>query len=425
MMKKRIAWMVLTMVVVLSVGAQTTLDECQRAAEQNYPLIRRYALLEQTTAVTVANISKNWLPQVTASAQATWQNRVVSLPDALTGVMTQQGAAPQGLKKEQYRVGVDVQQMVFDGGAVYHQKVIAREQGAVQAAQNEVDLYAVRQRVNELYFSLLLLEDQLKLNADLQTLLSQNEAKLASMFKHGTAAESDYNAVRAERLEAVQQQTQLMAQQTAVHRVLELFCGIELNGVVKPEPLVASGIVARPELRLFDAHLRLTDAQERSLTADLLPKLNVFASGYYGYPGYDMFHDIMSHDWTVNAMVGARLSWNIGALYTRKNDRRKLNLQRQLTENQRELFLFNTRMEQVQQQENILRYQRMMYDDAEIIRLRSAVRVSAESKLAHGIIDVSELVRQIQQENNAKTQQSIHEIEMLKEMYHQKYTENN
>ena len=174
----------------------------------------------------------------------------------------------------------------------------------------------------------------------------------------------------------------------------------------------------------IDAQLRLADAQEKALDAALMPKLGVFAQGYYGYPGYNMFEDMMSHKWSLNGIIGARLTWNIGALYTRKNDKAKIQLQRETVENIRDVFLFNNNLEQIQQNENIVRYKKLMADDDEIISLRSSIRKAAESKLSHGIIDVNDLVKEINNENAARVQQTVHEIEMLKEIYDLKYTTN-
>ena len=401
-----------------------TLEECQRAAEQNYPLIRKYSLIEKTTDLTVANIQKGWLPQVTATAQATYQSDVPAWPDAMGTMLQQMGLDMKGLKKDQYRVGIDVQQTVFDGGVISSQKQLAREQGLVQAAQTEVDLYHVRKRVNEMYFSLLLLNDQLQLNQDLQQLLAGNEKKLSSMVKSGVAAESDLKNVKAECLNAVQQATSLESQKRMLQTMLSTFCGIEVTNVQKPPVADVSSSNNRPEMRLFDSQLRLANAQEKALHAALMPKLGIFAQGFYGYPGYNMFEDMMRHDWSLNGMVGARLTWNIGALYTHKNDRAKIQLQRDLTENSRDVFLFNNRLEQMQQDESITRYRQMMAEDNEIITLRSAVRKAAESKLSHGIIDINDLVREINQENAAKVQQSMHEIEMLRQIYDKKITVN-
>ena len=418
---RRLIWALL--LLPMMVQAQT-LEECQRAAEQNYPLIRKYSLIEKTTDLTVANIQKGWLPQITATAQATYQSDVPAWPDAMGTMLQQMGLDMKGLKKDQYRVGIDVQQTVFDGGVISSQKQLAREQGLVQAAQTEVDLYHVRKRVNEMYFSLLLLNDQLQLNQDLQLLLAGNEKKLSSMVKSGVAAESDLKNVKAERLNAVQQATSLESQKRMLQTMLSTFCGIEVTNVQKPPVADVSPNNNRPEMRLFDSQLRLANAQEKALHAALMPKLGIFAQGFYGYPGYNMFEDMMRHDWSLNGMVGARLTWNIGALYTHKNDKAKIQLQRDLTENSRDVFLFNNRLEQMQQDESITRYRQMMAEDNEIITLRSAVRKAAESKLSHGIIDVNDLVREINQENAAKVQQSMHEIEMLRQIYDKKITVN-
>jgi outer membrane protein TolC len=409
---------------IINLSAQT-LEECQRAAEQNYPLIRQYDLIEKTTNLTVANIQKGWLPQLSASAQATYQSDVVAFPDQFKQLYQQMGLDMKGLTKDQYRVGIDVNQTIYDGGAISSQKAIARGQGKVQAAQNEVNLYNVRKRVNEMYFSLLLLDEQIKLNSDLQELLLGNEKKLESMVKNGTAAESDWQSVKAERLNVIQQKTTLESQKRMLQTMLSTFCGIEVKNPQKPSIAETNATNNRPEMRLFDAQLRLADAQQRALNSALMPKLGVFAQGYYGYPGLNMFEDMMRHDWSSNGLIGAKLTWNIGALYTRKNDKAKLQLQRDLTETSREVFLFNNNLEQIQQNENIARYRELMADDEEIISLRSAVRKAAESKLSHGIIDVNDLVREINQENAARVSQSMHEIEMLRQIYDNKFTTNN
>ena len=390
-------FLVLTMLPMLAQGQ--TLDDCQQAAEKNYPLIQQYGLIEKTTQLTVSNIQKGWLPQVSASAQATYQSDVTAWPNEMKTMMSGMGIDMKGLTKDQYRVGIDVQQTIYDGGVIGSQKRIAREQGKVQTAQNEVNIYNVRKRVNEMYFGLLLIDEQIKLNTDLQTLLAGNENKLESMTRRGTAAESDLQSVKAERLNAVQKGTELASQKRMLQRMLSTFCGIEVINIQKPQ-VSSDGRNQtagnqRPELKMLDAQISVLNAQERALNAALRPKVGVFAQGFYGYPGLNMFEDMMRHKWSLNGLVGARVTWTIGALYTRKNDKAKLQLQRDMTENSREVFLFNNNLEQIQQNENIERYEKLMAHDGEIISLRQAVRKAAESKLAHGIIDVNDLVREI------------------------------
>lgn len=412
--------------IILSSGSWAqTLEECQQAAEKNYPLIKQYGLIAKTTQLTVKNIQKGWLPQVTASAQATYQSAVTAWPESMQTMYQQMGLNMKGLRKDQYKIGVDLQQTIYDGGAISCQRNIAQQEGKVEEAQTETNLYQVRRRVNEMYFSLLLLNEQIQLNEDVKVLLQSSEKKLSAMVKGGTAAASDLDNVRAERLSVEQQNENLKQQKLMLQRMLSVFCGLEVNDTQKPAPIqIASSVNNRPEMRLYNSQLELTEAKEKALDTQLRPKLGLFAQGFYGYPGLNMFEDMMNRKWSLNGIVGIKLSWNVSALYTHKNDKAKLNAQREMIENAREVFLFNNKLEEIQQSENISRYQTMMKSDDEIIVLRTNVRKAAESKLAHGIIDVISLLREINNENAAKTQQSIHEIDMLKEMYNLKYTNN-
>ena len=415
----------LALIMMTTISQAQTLGECQQAAEKNYPLIKQYGLIAKTTQLTVKNIQKAWLPQLTASAQATYQSAITAWPERMQTMYQQMGLNMKGLSKDQYKIGIDLQQTIYDGGSISNQRNIAQQEGKVQEAQTEVNLYQVRQRVNEMYFSLLLLNEQIQLNEDVKMLLLSSEKKLSAMVKGGTAATSDLDNVRAERLSVEQQNESLKQQKQMLQRMLSVFCGIEVNNIEKPEPIqVTSSASNRPEMRLYDSQLKLTEAKEKALDTQLRPKLGLFAQGYYGYPGLNMFEDMMNRKWSLNGIVGIKLSWNVSALYTHKNDKARLSAQREMIENAREVFLFNNKMEEIQQSENISRYQTMIKSDDEIIVLRTNVRKAAESKLAHGIIDVNSLLREISNENAAKTQQTIHEIDMLKEMYHLKYTNN-
>lgn len=423
-MRKKLLLLSVLAVLFPAVRAQS-LEECRQAAEHNYPIIRQYDLIARTTELTVRNIQKAWFPQISVTAQGSYQNKVTAWPENLQGLFAQMGLQLQGLSRDQYKVGIDVRQTLFDGGTIGSRREIARGEGAVQAAQTEVDLYKIGQRVHEMYFALLLLDEQLRLNADVNALLRSNEQQLAAMLKSGTASAGDFENVKAERLSAEQQQTELLSQRQTLQRLLSLFCGIPVDSIRRPAvPNLPSGENKRPELRLFDCRLQLTDAQEKALDAQLLPQLGLFAQGYYGNPGLNLFEDMMKRRWSWNGIAGLKLTWNLSALYTHRNEKSKLRVQRELIENARQLFLFNNRLDETQQNENVRRFRAIAQRDSEIIALRTAVRKAAESKLAHGIIDVNGLLREINKENAAKTQQAIHEIDMLKAMYDLKFSHN-
>ena len=422
-MKKKIISFALIMMAT-AIQAQT-LEECQLAAEKNYPMIKQYDLISQTTQLTVRNIQKGWLPQIAIAAQATYQSDVTSWPESMKATFQQLGINMKGLSKDQYKVGIDLQQTIYDGGTISSLRSIARQEEKVQKAQVETNLYQVRKRVNEMYFSLLLLNEQIKLNDDVKALLLSSEKKLANMLKGGTIATSDFENIRAERLSVEQQNESLKSQQQMLQHLLSTFCGIKVSNVQKPAPFETTiSTNKRPEMLLFDYQLQLSSIKEKALNSQVRPKLGIFAQGFYGYPGLNMFEDMMNRKWSLNGMVGVKLSWNVGALYSLKNDKAKLRLQREMTENAREIFLFNNQLEEIQQNENIKRYHTMKQADDEIIMLRTNIRKAAESKLSHGIIDINNLLREINNENAAKIQQTIHDIEMLKEMYNLKYTNN-
>jgi outer membrane efflux protein len=421
----RTKFIVAILLILASTTTAQTLEECQKAAEKNYPLIKQYGLIAQTTELTVSNIQKEWLPKIAVSAQATYQSNVVAWPERIQSIYQQMGLAMKGLKKDQYKMAIDLQQTLYDGGTIASKQAIARQEAKVQEAENQTKLYQVHHRVNEMYFALLLLNEQIKLNNNVKSLLLSSENKLAAMVKSGTAATSDLDNVKAERLSAEQQYTSLKAEQQMLQHILSTFCGIKVENVQKPTPVSTDTLTNnRPELQLFNSKLELSEAQEKALNTRLHPTLALFAQGYYGYPGMNMFNDMIDHKWRLNGIVGVKLSWNVGALYTRKNDKARLRLQRELIENERKVFLFNNSMEQIRQNSNINRFKTMMQTDKEIIALRTNVRKAAESKLLHGIIDVNSLLREINNENAAKVQWAIHEIDMLKEMYNLKYTNN-
>ena len=422
-MKKKIISFALIMMAT-AIQAQT-LEECQLAAEKNYPMIKQYDLISQTTQLTIKNIMKGWLPQIAIAAQATYQSDVTSWPESMKATLQQLGVNMKGLSKDQYKIGIDLQQTIYDGGTISSLRSIARQEEKVQKAQVETNLYQVRKRVNEMYFSLLLLNEQINLNDDVKALLLSSEKKLASMLKGGTIATSDFENIRAERLSVEQQNESLKSQRQILQHLLSTFCGIKVSNVQKPAPFETTiSMNKRPEMQLFDNQLKLSSIKEKALNTQIRPKLGIFAQGFYGYPGLNMFEDMINRKWSLNGMVGVKLSWNVGALYSLKNDKAKLRLQREMTENAREIFLFNNQLEEIQQNENIKRYHTMKQTDDEIIMLRTNIRKAAESKLSHGIIDVNNLLREINNENAAKIQQTIHDIEMLKEMYNLKYTNN-
>lgn len=424
---KRIALLCGCLLAGLSAGAQVTLDECRRLAREHYPEIRQYDLVRRTEEYTLSNARQAWLPQLSFAAQATWQTEVPSFPNALAGMLAQQGIDMPGMNKDQYKAALELNQTLWDGGKSEADKRIARAEAAEQARSADVDLYALQGRVDNLFFGILLLDERIAQTRLTLDLLRSNLEKVRALQRNGVAMQSDADAVEAELLTVNQQLTQVTASRDSYRRMLEIFTGRPLDGEQLERPDASeprSMESSRPELALFDATADKLTAQERLVKSATRPRFGLFAQGYYGYPGMDYFQSMMSSDWSWNAMVGVKMSWNFGAYYTRKNSLAKLQTAKAQVEVQRDIFLFNTRLQTAEENGDIVRLRKALADDDRIVALRRSVREAAESKLRNGVIDTDDLLRKITDEAAAATARSAREIELLKTIYELKHTIN-
>ncbi len=416
--------------VAVCLHAQTlTLDECQQWAQLNYPLIEQYELVKKSADYSVSNIRKTWLPQWTLSAQATYQSDVPGFPDPLKSIFSQVGVQLPGINKDQYKATLEVSQCIWDGGNSRIRGQIAEAGGEVERQEVEVRMYAVRKRVNELYFALLQLDDQMEIQRQTQALLQSQHDKVASLWANGAAMQGDLDAVKAEMLLVKQQIIQLESMQTAYRQMLSIFVGKTLDSRVQlsrpPFLETASPEVLRPELQWFASQRALLAMQAKHVDVALRPQLGFFAQGYYGNPSLNFMRSMMVDEWSWDYMIGVRLQWKFGTLYTRKNELRKLEIARRQVDNRQRLFLFDTSLQMVQEQNHIARLKKILSEDDEMIALKQSVRKAAESKYANGVIDISTLLRDITAEGQAMTAKSSHEIDLLREMYEWKYITNN
>lgn len=346
------------------------------------------------------------------------------LPDALSDVLDQMGTDMKGLGKLQYKVGVDLNQTIWDGGTSKASRTIAERENAQQEAALDVELYAVRERVENLFFGILLVEEQIKQAELTHTLLESNLAMLRSMKTNGTATQSDVDMVEAQFLTVQQQITQARSISDSNRRLLGIFTGTDMSDekLTKPSSSMPSELIsARPELALFDARIKNNDARLGSIKSSVMPRIGLFAQAYYGYPGYDYFKSMMNRDMSFNVLAGVKVSWNIGSFYTKKNSERKLRLANDGIVADREVFLFNTNLQTSSQTAHISELEDIMKEDSRIVELRANVRRSAESQLRNGVIDATALLTKITDENQARLTSSYHEIQLIQSIYQLKY----
>ena len=404
--------------------AQLSIEACYEKARANYPLIKQYGLIEKTKEYNLSNAAKGYLPQVTFSAQATYQSDVTEIPIDLDAIGLM-GVEIPSVSQDQYKMELALNQTLWDGGAIRSERKTLRTQAEVDQRDMDVSMYTINERVNQLYFGVLLAEAQLEQNKVLQAELRRSCEQVSSYIKNGIAQQSDLDAIRVDLLKAKQTEAQFEHTKRAYREMLSRLIGEEIGEetrLVKPEavrPLTKEN--NRPELGLYQARIRNLRAQDSRITAGMMPKLGLFVTGGYGKPGLDMFED----NFKAYYLAGVRLSWNLGSLYTRKNDRRKIQTGIRSIETQRETFLFNTSLDVAQRNATIDKYiDQLKYDD-EIIALRGSVKRASEAKMANGTLSGTDLTRDIHAEQSAIQDKILHEMELLQAIYNLKYVTNN
>lgn len=408
----------------LTLSAEVTIEECVEKAFANYPIVKKYDLMAATKDIDLNEVNKSWLPRIGAYGQITGQNVVPSFPATLAGVLDRMGHDMKGIGKIQYKVGVDVAQTVWDGGASSARRKLIRAQEEVSQAGLEVELYAVRERVENLYFAILLIGEHIKQNRITYNLLLSNKDKLQSMLANGVAMQCDVDMVEAQALAVRQTIAQARTSLDGYIKMLELFIGEDLEGEDFAVPVAEIPVLSesnRPELRLFDSEESVNRASERLANVGLMPTVGLFAQAYYGYPGINYFQSMMNRDMSFNILAGVKISWNIDSFYTKKNRLQKTDVNTGNIAVDRELFQFNTRMQSTSQMEAINGLREVIKDDARIVSLRTNVRRAAESQLDNGVIDATTLLSKISDENMAALNAHLHEIQLLQEIYKLKY----
>ncbi len=416
---KRTLFFFALLCTTVALSAQLTLEACRQKAQDNYPLVQKYGLIENAKEYNLSNAAKGYLPQFSLTARATYQSEVTELPIKLEGINV------SGLPKDQYQAVVELNQNIWDGGVIRNRKELVKATSDVDREQLAVNMYALNERVDQLFFGILLLDEQRVQNQLLQEELGRNHAQIQSYMDNGVANQSDLDAVRVEQLNTQQKRIELDATRKAYWQMLAILIGEDANrepALVNPsEELVPVADVRRPELTWYEAQENRLSVQEQQLKTGYMPRLGAFVQGGYGNPGLNMLKDGFSAYY----IAGVRLSWNFGSLYTLRNDKKLINTNRQQVATNREVFLFNTRLQTTKLSGAIESMKRQMRDDDEIIRLRTNIRVAAEAKVANGTLTVTELLREITAESLAKQTKAQHEVQLLMNIWQLKYTVNN
>ncbi len=393
----------------LPLAADITLAQCQERARLLYPALREYALVEEAEQYTVGIANAALFPRFSVMAKTTWQSDVTTFPVELPLMHVEPPS------KGQFQILGEMNQTLWDGGMTAAQKKLTRASGAADRRKLDVDLYALRDRVNQLYFGILLLDEQLALNELLVRELETNYRRVEASLANGVANRTDLDAVSLERLAAGQTRDSLRSTRNSFTLMLGKMTGMEF---AVREPLgrpdaVSGGTLSvpdgRPEILLYRAQLALNESQKDILVAGNLPKVSAFLQGGYGKPGLNMFEA----DPASFYLAGFRLIWPLDGLYTLKASLDRIASNGRRIEAQEDSFRYNTELKILQSKGEIDSLEALIASDAEIIALREGMKKAAAARLENGAIPVADLLREITAENGARQKKALHEVQLL------------
>lgn len=422
MINKIILFLFVLTAIINTNGQSLTIEECYQLAKANYPAIKKLNLISKTSKFDIQNANKKFFPQINFSGQATYQSQTVSFSDALSSLPT--GISLPSISKDQYKIQGEISQLLYDGDNTKNQKELIKANAELQEQNLEANLYSLNSRINAIFFSILLMDAQLKQNelnkANYQTQVQKTEAALAN----GVAYRSNLDELKAEVLSIEMAGTEYKANRIAYLKMLSLFIGRELNDSTElqtPTSEVIGRQINRPELKAFDLQKSIYDVQQKQLRSEFLPQVSAFFQGAYGRPTLNIIENKFG-PWFI---TGVRFTWSLNSLYTNSNKKEILNMNRQTADADKETFLFNSKLDLAQQDEQVTKYTKLMQQDNEVIILRASVTQSANAQLQNGVITIHEYIQKVNAEHLARQTKIIHEIQLLQAQYNQKFISGN
>ncbi len=397
-----------------------TLDECFDKARNNYPLTKQKDLIEQTKNLTVSNVWHGYLPQINISAQASYQSDVTSLPITLPGLTIDK------LSQDQYKVIADVTQTIYDGGLMSSQSGLQESLSKIDEHKLEVELIKLKERVNNIFFSILLVDEQLIQTDLMLSDLNSSIKKLEAAYKNGIISKSELDVIKAEYLKVKQKVFELSSTRSFLLNNLGLLINEKLDETIKlliPAELTfqSQTEIQRPELNLLSAQKTLIDNQSGLSNSKIIPKASLFFQGGYGKPTLNMLKN--NFDWFY--IAGIRLSWSFSNLYSYSNENEISDLNKLSIETQEEAFNLNTNINLNQQRADLIKLEEMIKVDKEIIELRKSVLNAAKAKLDNGTITSNDYLRELNAKDLAEQNEILHRIQLLQTQYNYKITSGN
>lgn len=390
-----------------------TLDLCYLKAIENYPLTRQKELLPLSNELKMKNLNKNYLPEMMVNGQLHYQSDVTKTPFQNVSIP---GIEPiPAVANDWYKISLDVKQVIYDGSTTGRQKDLEEINLEIDQQNIDIELYKLKERVNQIYFNILLLRENINIIQLHKSILSAKLKDIESGIQNGTILASNGDILKAEIIQIDQSLAELnIGIQTSIDILNEL-TALELNTATELEtPDVTIDITNylnnRPEYQLFTLHQNKLEASKRVIGTKLIPRLSAFGQAGYGRPGYDMLNPNFDDFY----MIGARLNWNIWDWNRSGKEKEILDMQSKIIDTQKETFDKNIRIDLQNKISEIRKVKEMISRDLQIIELREKITKSTSSQLDNGVITSTDYLTEINAESRSKLDLQAHKIKLVK-----------
>jgi outer membrane protein TolC len=408
-----ILWLVVNLVVLNKVHSQVSLEECQLKARNNFPLIKQFELIEKSRDFTISNANKAFLPQFDITVIAGIVNGFPTI--------TPPGSPESSSTDFQLISVMQLNQAIWDGGITKASKGITEATSEIEKSDLEVSLYKLEDRVNNLFFGILLIDEQQRQLDILKSTLQRNLVRIETAVSNGTAFKSDIDELKVELINADQRITELNFNRAAYVNVLAAMIGEPIDETQTfTQPVMDMSVQPmgnnRPELMMFQNQEGLITARDKINKAMLYPKVGLMGFGTFIQPGVEFGTSTVKRI----LVAGLSVNWSLGALYKNSNNNELSQINLQKISLQRETFLFNTNLELTQLERELAKYNTLIEQDKELLALKTSIKSAYEIKYENGVSTMSAMLDRVNDESMARQNLAVHEIQFLMKSYQYK-----
>ena len=403
---KQLLFIVFLLPILSNAQQKLTLEECYLLVNKNYPIAKQSDLLQQKSTFEIEALKKGKLPKIDLNAQATYQSEVTQLPISLPNVTVNPA------NNDQYRATLDVNQLLYNGGVINATTKLKEAQALTQKQQVEVSLYQLKLKINQLYFSILVLQERESILVSKQNQLFSKSKEVKSGVKFGAILPASEKVLEAENLKIKQQLVEINSDRMKLFQNLASLTNSEMNSKTKLEkPTLILDFVQksnRPELKLYDLQSQQIENSSVILSKNQLPKINAFGQAGYGNPGLNM----LDNSFQPFYVLGIKANWTVFDWNKTKSEKQALSVAKEIVNTEKETFQLNTQMQLQEFENEIKKQEEILKTDFEIIDLREYILKSADAQLKNGVITSSEYMAEFTNLYEAKTNQKGHEIQL-------------